>query len=144
VPIKPSLTYAFTLAEFGPQAIEFLFGTAALNDASTSFTPLATIGSLTGWLRCEFYSHADQKLVTTETWVALKPLEGIKADGQAWAEIRCEARVLLSGLNTGVIEAGSGGGGAGAGLAPGVVVRRQLLLPGRAGLPVPGHPGGVE
>lgn len=100
---KPRIKLTMTLQEFGPKAVEMVYRSAALTEASTEFTPLATATGIKGWIKTQIYDQDDTQRVITDTWVYLSAKGALKADGTALAELQVEAQVLQSALNNGGI-----------------------------------------
>lgn len=98
--IKKQIKFTFTLADIGPLAIQNLFHTDALNEASTEGTPLSPEAPEPKyWMKVQYVDKATGTPLVGVFWVSLKATGSMKVDATNWAEVQFEARLLKSALN---------------------------------------------
>ncbi len=98
---KGKITISGTLEEVSPLAVELAFGADALDDDSTSFTPLDAPAKK-GWLRLQVNDELDAALTTVTVYARLK-LAGPVQLGDQPVSIQIEGVVLHSSLNAGTL-----------------------------------------
>jgi len=99
------LTLSLTLQEMGPLVAELLYRSLALTTSGGQFNPLEGLVNKRGWLKLQCYDQdaapADEPDLLTETFVKLKVNGSVKMGGGEPAELKLDALVLHSTLNTG-------------------------------------------
>lgn len=97
---KREIKVTIKVGQFGPFAIEMLFGTLALTSGSTQFNPLEG-GNHVGWLKLQCYDQSDVQRLVVDLWVNLEVSGDVAFDGASLVSVTMEADVNHSTLNTG-------------------------------------------
>jgi hypothetical protein len=103
VETKRNLVHKFTAQEMSPFMFEVLYGTDALEAASTDYTALEG-DTKKGWLMLEQYDQNDVLINTVFSYVFLK-IAGEVSMGDQLVTAPFEARQLISTLNAGTLVA---------------------------------------
>lgn len=98
---KSKITMKLTTDDISPLAIELLFGTLELGDASTQYNPLEG-AQKRGWLKLQWYDQEDTLINTLDVWVNLF-IGGEVKMGETLIDVPLTATVLHSSLNTGTL-----------------------------------------
>lgn len=99
---KDKLMVKFTCSELGPLAVETLYRTLALTEASSQFNPLEGVVKK-GWLKIQRYDQADAQRVILDLFVMLSISGDLNFGGGELVKPQFEAMVLHSTLNTGTL-----------------------------------------